>query len=247
MTKPHEHIKWNIGCSGFYYNHWRGKFYPEKLAKKLWFEHYCRTFKTLELNTTFYHFPKPEVLKAWHRRSPDDFIFSVKAPRLITHYKKFVDCKSLLKDFYSSVRTGLKKKLGCILFQLPPNVRYSEEKAAQIVAALSPRFRNVLEFRHSSWWNTDFFHALAEKEITFSGISYPNLPENIIMNTSVLYHRFHGVPKLYTSNYSDAELIKVRDLISRNKNISEANLYFDNDSKGHAFENARRMIELVKG
>ncbi len=77
--------KWWIGCSGFHYKGWRGKFYPEGLPQKKWFEFYCQYFNTVELNTTFYRFPRIGDLRAWYDRSPDGFRFSVKAPRFITH------------------------------------------------------------------------------------------------------------------------------------------------------------------
>src|ERR1044072_2743501 len=81
--------KWWIGCSGFYYREWREAFYPQGLPQRKWFEFYCESFNTVELNVTFYRFPKLEDLQGWYHRSPDDFRFTVKAPRLITHYKRF--------------------------------------------------------------------------------------------------------------------------------------------------------------
>src|ERR1700760_568766 len=116
-----------IGCSGFYNKDWKELFYPKGLAQSKWFEYYCTQFNTLELNTTFYRFPTIEMLKKWYDKSPADFKFSVKAPRLITHYKQFNEVERLLNDFYSSVREGLKEKLGAVLFQLPARVVYSEE------------------------------------------------------------------------------------------------------------------------
>src|SRR4051812_36983931 len=111
---------WWIGCSGFHYKHWKDIFYPEGLPQKKWFEFYCENFNTLELNVTFYRFPQLAFLESWYKRSPKKFRFAVKAPRSITHYKQFHDTESLISDFYGVVKTGLKNKLGCILFQLPP-------------------------------------------------------------------------------------------------------------------------------
>lgn len=92
--------EWRIGCSGYYNRIWKGSFYPEDLPMTKWFDYYAEKFNSLELNTTFYHFPTPEILKKWYDTSPSGYKFSVKAPRLITHYKKFKDCKRLLNDFY---------------------------------------------------------------------------------------------------------------------------------------------------
>src|ERR1700747_49503 len=112
-------MKWFIGCSGFHYKEWKGIFYPEKLPQRKWFEYYSSRFNTLELNTTFYRFPQLGVLQNWYEKSPADFRFSVKAPRLITHYKQFNDSRQLLADFYGTIREGLQDKLGPVLFQLP--------------------------------------------------------------------------------------------------------------------------------
>jgi uncharacterized protein YecE (DUF72 family) len=96
-------LKIYIGCSGFHYKEWKDIFYPEKLPQTKWFQFYCQHFNTLELNVTFYKFPTESSLAKWYNTSPNDFKFSVKAPRLITHYKKFIDCQSLLMDFIAAL------------------------------------------------------------------------------------------------------------------------------------------------
>src|ERR1041385_6500150 len=103
-------MKWYIGCSGFYYRDWVGKFYAHDVLQKQWFEYYCKFFNTVELNVTFYRFPSPQMLQSWYKRSPVNFKFTVKAPRLITHYKRFNDTERLADDFYKSVAKGLRKK-----------------------------------------------------------------------------------------------------------------------------------------
>src|SRR5690242_10251634 len=112
-------MQYFIGCSGFHNKDWKEVFYPKGLPQSKWFEFYCTQFNTLELNTTFYRFPRIEILQKWYDKSSADFKFSVKAPRLITHYKQFNDVARLLNDFYTSVQEGLREKLGCMLFQLP--------------------------------------------------------------------------------------------------------------------------------
>src|SRR5215217_6065644 len=104
-------MRWHIGCSGFHYKHWKDAFYPQKLPQRLWFDHYSSIFNTVEINVTFYRFPQLSFLQNWYDKSAKDFSFSVKAPRLITHYKKFQECDKLLDDFYNTVQKGLKEKL----------------------------------------------------------------------------------------------------------------------------------------
>jgi uncharacterized protein YecE (DUF72 family) len=236
--------QWHIGCSGFHYRHWKGSFYPEGLAQKNWFEYYCQHFNTLELNVTFYRFPQLSFTQGWYKKSPEKFSFSVKAPRAITHYKKFTDTERLISDFYDVIREGLKEKLGCILFQMPPSYNYTEEKLEKIISSLDSSFNNVVEFRHISWWDDKIYKELAKHNITFCGMSHPLLPDDVIINNPVLYYRLHGVPQLYKSPYSPKELKKLADDIKRSRKVKQAFIYFNNDIDTSAIENARQLMEL---
>ena len=180
-------MEWQIGCSGFHYKDWRGAFYPRDLPQKKWFDFYCEHFNTLELNVTFYRFPQLSFLKNWYQKSPDSFRFSVKAPRAITHYKKFNEVTDLISSFYETINNGLQEKLGPTLFQLPPGFSYDEQRLERIINTLNPSFNNILEFRHVSWWRDDVFKTLADHGITFCGMSHPTLPDDVIQNTPVIY------------------------------------------------------------
>lgn len=173
------------------------------------------------------------------------FRFSVKAPRAITHYKKFVNAQQYLDDFYGTVKEGLKDKLGCVLFQMPEQVSYKTEKLEQIIESLDPAFKNVLEFRNETWWNQEVYNKLAANKITFCGISHPTLPDEVIQNTSTLYFRFHGVPELYKSKYKVGKLKKIADEIEGNPLIKEAFVYFNNDIGGSAITNAFQMEAYI--
>lgn len=238
--------KWWIGCSGFHYKHWRGVFYPEKLAMSKWFDYYNERFKTLELNVTFYRFPQLSFLETWYKKSPKVFSFSVKAPRAITHYKQFNDSKQLIDDFYGTIQEGLKDKLGCVLFQMPPRMAYKEEKLQQIIENLDPAFTNVLEFRHETWWTAEVFNKLSKHNIAFCGMSHPALPDDVIQNTKTVYFRFHGVPHLYRSKYDMEMLQKISDEIESNTNTKETFIYFNNDIDGSAITNAMEMEAYIE-
>ena len=162
-------VKWHIGCSGFHYKEWKGIFYPEGLPQRSWIGYYGQHFNTIELNTTFYRFPRVEFLEKWYSLSPQGFSFSVKAPRLITHFKQFKDCARLLDDFYTAVSMGLKEKLGTVLFQMPPKYEFTDERLTRIKESLRPGFRNVIEFRHISWWNKFVFTSLGATKSFFRG------------------------------------------------------------------------------
>lgn len=235
---------WWIGCSGFYYKGWRGKFYPDGLPQKKWFEYYCQFFNTVELNVTFYRFPRLADLKGWFNRSPENFRFTVKAPRLITHYRKFNNVKRETNDFYNVVSNGLESKLGTVLFQLHPRIEYSKENLERIFDTLDPHFSNVIEFRHRSWWREDVYKTLKENNTSFCGISYPGLPDDVVKTAPVMYYRFHGVPQLYLSSYSDKALVDTASEIKRFRNVSDVYCYFNNDIEVAAVANAKTLQQI---
>ena len=230
-----------IGCSGFYNKDWKEVFYPKGLAQSKWFDFYCTRFNTLELNTTFYRFPTVEMLKKWFDKSPADFKFSVKAPRLISHYKQLIDCEKLLDDFYGTIRAGLQEKLGTVLFQFPAKIVYSEEFLQRIIQQLDNSFNNIVEFRHASWWDQYVFGQLAGKNISFCGISIENLPHNIINNTSFIYYRFHGIPHLYYSQYSPETIKNFAEELMKKTNVETMYVYFNNTATIAAINNALEL------
>ncbi|MCC3158000.1 DUF72 domain-containing protein [Hymenobacter sp. 15J16-1T3B] len=237
---------YHIGCSGYHYRHWRGRFYPDKLPVRRWFEFYSQHFATLELNVTFYRFPQLSFLQTWHAASPPEYRFAVKAPRLITHYKQFNEVGPLLTDFYDTVQQGLREKLGPVLFQLPPRAAYTPERLARILDALHPGFTNVLEFRHPSWWQEPVYAALRERGVTFCGQSHPALPDALIATTPTLYYRLHGVPNLYQSPYDEAFLRRLKSAADAAPGAREAFVYFNNDIDASAIHNARQLQALVE-
>ena len=239
-------VSWHIGCSGFHYKDWRGPFYPPDMPQRKWFEYYSACFKTLELNVTFYRFPRLPFLQAWYDSCPHDFRFSVKAPRAITHYKKFKDAGRFITSFYNTINGGLKEKLGPVLFQLPPMMKYNPEKLDAIINSVSQSFNNVIEFRHESWWRKDVYAKLGEHNITFCGMSHPELPNEAVVNCPVVYYRFHGVPDLYRSPYTTEHLKQAVNDIAQNQRAAEAWCFFNNDYNAVAAFNAKEMKALVE-
>jgi uncharacterized protein YecE (DUF72 family) len=236
----------HIGCSGFHYKHWKGTFYPEKLAQTKWFKYYCEHFDTLELNVTFYRFPRLENMQAWYETSPPNFRFAVKAPRAITQYKKFIGTERMLNDFYTTVKEGLKEKCGCCLFQMPPNFHYSPDKLQRIVDSLDLSIKNVMEFRHASWWQEEVFRTLSDHNISFCGMSHPELPVEVIKNSQLLYFRFHGDAQLYASKYAIESLNDFANELKSVENLQEVYVFFNNDIGTNAIYNARELKEILK-
>jgi uncharacterized protein YecE (DUF72 family) len=238
-------IEWHIGCSGFHYREWKEIFYPKGLASNKWFEFYRQHFNTLESNVSFYRLPLLTTLLKWHDESTADFSFSVKAPRMITHYKKMQAVADDLSVFYERIDKGLQEKLHCVLFQFPPTFAYSKENLEHLIAVLNPSFNNVVEFRHISWWDETVYEQLQENGITFCNMSHPKFPDSFIHTSPILYFRFHGSPEIYRSAYAHKYLDDIIKKIKADKNIRSAYLYFNNTAGPAAIENARYIIDRM--
>jgi len=241
MTK-----KWFIGCSGFAYKEWKEVFYPQGLPQSKWFDYYTQHFNTLELNVTFYRFPTLKSLQAWYDKAPDGFVFSAKVPRWITHYRRFEETERMLGDFYGLLKEGMKEKMGAVLFQLPGQFAYSTEKLHKIIAQLDYSFTNVIEFRNEGWWRKDVMQLLKKNNIGFCGVSFPKLPDDAVINTTMPYYRFHGVPKLFYSQYSKAFVKKIYEQLATKKSAKTIYVYFNNTATQAAINNARYLQTLIK-
>lgn len=190
----------NIGCSSFYNTYWKGLFYPIDMPRSQWFDFYCSYFNTYEINATFYKFPTLRVMQNWYNKAPEGFLYSVKVPKQITHIKKLADCKDDIAGFYTNCIEGLKEKLGCILFQLPPSFKYTADNLELVLQSVNTEFNNVIEFRNISWFIQDVYDALKKHNITFCSVGHPTLPHTVIHTTSLLYIRLHGSSKRFIQN-----------------------------------------------
>ncbi len=237
-------MQYYIGCSGFYYKEWKALFYPEGLPAKDWFKFYCKHFNTIEINSSFYRKPSLASLQKWYADSPPDFLFSMKAPRLITHLKRFQIEQEEINVFYELLAEGLQEKLATVLFQLPPSFSYTPERLDLICSQLDSRWHNVLEFRHASWWQQAVFDRLQQQQLIFCGQSYPgDLPETPVINNELIYYRFHGKPVLYKSEYSPEVLQDTLEAIAAK--AERAFIFFNNTWGPAALHNSRQLQELA--
>lgn len=231
-----------IGCSSFNNRFWKGIFYPDNLSVGEWFKFYCQYFSTYEFNGSFYNFPTVRIFENWYKKTPENFIFSVKAPKEITHLKKFVDCQDRINEFYNVCKTGFREKLGCILFQFPPSYQFSTEKLQNIINTLDLEFKNVIEFRHESWWNEEVWTAFKKNNITFCSVSHPQLPDTIFTDFTLIYIRLHGKSKLFYSSYSPEELLYIKNAI----NLKSGFLYFNNTASEAGILNALALKHMLE-
>jgi uncharacterized protein YecE (DUF72 family) len=237
--------RFNVGCSGWFYWHWRGSFYPDSLPPKNWFNHYAKRFKTVELNAPFYSWPTPGVVQTWNRQAGRrSFVYTVKVSELITHIKRFTGTRTLVRDF-GHIANLLGARMGCFLFQLPPSFHYSRARLNRILLQLDPTQRNVVEFRHSSWWREEVFLAFRNTNTIFCSCSGPRLPTELIKTSSEVYVRFHGIKQWYRHDYTSDELAEWATKINES-GAARVWAYFNNDRDCNAIKNARELLRQLQ-
>jgi uncharacterized protein YecE (DUF72 family) len=237
--------EFNIGCSGWYYWHWNGSFYPAGMPRNEWFPHYADNFRTVELNAPFYSWPTVATVKTWIKQAGRrKFIYTVKVSELITHIKRFEGTKELVEDF-GLIADLLGTRMGCFLYQLPPSYDFTPERLTDILQQLDPRRRNVVEFRHKSWWNEDVYKAFKKAKAIFCSCSGPRLPDELVKTADEVYIRFHGTKRWYLHNYSKEELQVWAERV-RKSGAKRVWAYFNNDREGYAIKNAKEFLRMLK-
>lgn len=241
---PSREMILHLGTSGWSYPDWRGRFYPEGVPQKNWLPFYAQHFRTVEINMTFYRFPKPETLRGWLDKTPPDFTFTLKANRQITHLKKIKGVKSEVRYFYI-LADSLRDRLGCILFQLPPSLTLDLNLLKDFLSTLSPEHKNVIEFRHESWYGEEIYELLNSRNVIFCAVSSARVPKTIVETAETCYFRFHGLTGGYRYNYSDEELKEWAGIIKKAK-AGESYIYFNNDYQAYAVSNCKKLEEFLK-
>lgn len=224
-----------IGCSGWYYKEWKETFYPRDLPQKDYFSYYATHFNTVEINNTFYRFPNQKTVQSWYQQAPKNFKYSIKVSRYITHLKKFKDAQEPLNRIYG-LSNILAEKMGYFLFQFPGHFGFTNERLERILAQLDIKQKNVIEFRHPSWWARRVVRSLESANVIFCTVSGFELPEELIITNNRSYIRFHGDPT-YSSSYSDRALSRWIQQINVSP-LKELWVYFNNSMQGYAIKNA---------
>ena len=239
--------QFHVGCSGWFYWHWRDAFYPEGLPSSRWFEHYASQFRTVELNAPFYSWPTLATVGTWKKQvGRRRFTYAIKVNELITHTKRFVRTATLVKDF-CFIADLLGPHFGCFLFQLPPSFHYSAPALKRILVQLHPRYLSVVEFRHKSWWNERVYDAFRSANAVFCSASAPGLPQELVKTADDVYIRFHGTQRWYRHDYSAEELAIWTARIA-DSGAKRVWAYFNNDREGYAIKNAhelRRQLQTL--
>ncbi|MDQ4148423.1 MAG: DUF72 domain-containing protein [Actinomycetota bacterium] len=230
------------GTSGFAFKEWKGTFYPEDLSDRKMLEHYSRRLGSVEINYTFRRMPSESTLQTWREQTPDEFRFTLKAPQRITHFKKLVDAGSDVSEF---VRRGLilGDRLGTILFQLPPTLRFDRKTLVNFLESLPPKIRYCMEFRHKSWKDGEVLDLLSEHSVALCGADTDDEPLDSIPVTAP-----HCYLRLRKQEYGQDELDlwagRVGGVLSAGRDVY---CYFKHEGGGVGPKYALRVLEKVKG
>jgi len=240
-------LHYYVGTSGWHYDHWRDRFYPEKLVKAKWLEFYASHFTTVEVNNSFYRLPSEAAFATWRDSSPANFTFAVKVSRFITHIKRLKDTAEALENFVSRARI-LREKLGPLLYQLPPNMHRNDEVLESFLSTLPQGMKHVFEFRHESWVNEGVFEILRRYNVGLCVFDMPSFSCPLVATADFAYVRLHGSTGLYWSCYSDEELADwAKGLANLAANLKAVYIYFNNDAEAFAVRNAITIRAFLEG
>ncbi len=232
-------MKIYIGASGYGYKEWKGNFYPQKISPKEMLRFYSERFGTVEINNTFYHMPTVDILSSWAEQVPDDFIFAIKAPQVITHLKRLRNVEEETEYLFRTLSV-LGRKLGPILFQFPANFRADIHTLEAFLDLLPREMLCAFEFRSRSWFDgSDMLDALRKKGCSLCISDAEKSPTNEIISTAPW-----GYLRLRRSDYSDAELSNwLKRIISQR--WESIYVFFKHEEEATGPEMAIRFQELA--
>jgi uncharacterized protein YecE (DUF72 family) len=236
----------HVGCSGWNYDAWRGRFYPHGLPPRRWLEHYSRVFETVEVNATFYRLPTRETVAAWIQQTPPGFVFSLKASRYQTHIKRLANMGQGVARYYERIEPLVgSPKLGPVVWQLPPNFRRDDDRLAGALDAL-PEGRHCFEFRHESWFVAEVYELLRSHGAALVIGDTPERPfQTYEMTADWTFVRFHRGVRGRRGNYSASELQTWARRITQWRRRVEVFAYFNNDWEGFAPRNALTLARAL--
>ena len=245
-----------IGCSGWNYKSWKGRFYPADLPASEWLAYYLERFDTVETNLTFYRLPDRETFESWRDRTPPSFLMAIKASRYLTHLKRLRDPEEPIARLFDRA-VGLGRRLGPVLYQLPPMFRLDLPRLERFLDALPDhldvadggrplRLQHVVEFRDPSWYEAEVFAllqarrvALCRHDMAGSAIDTPGIGP-------FTYVRFHGASGKYHGSYADGVLREwAARLAGEWRRGRDVYAYFNNDPDAVATRDASRLREAI--
>jgi len=221
-------MRCQVGTSGYQYRAWRGSFYSERCREADMLAEYGRLLPTVEVNSSFYRMPKPDVLSRWRTAVPEHFRFAIKASQRISHRKRLKDCAEPV-EYLLSVLRSLGEKLGTVLVQLPPTMRRDDERLATFLSLWPDDVRVAMEFRHESWFDEGVFERLREHRaaLCIADVEGEELAARLVATAD------HGYLRLRRDTYDDAGLDAIAAL-TRAQSWDDVSAYLKHEDVGPA-------------
>jgi uncharacterized protein YecE (DUF72 family) len=239
-----------VGCSGWMYDEWRGRLYPEREPKRRWLELYAEHFDTVEVNSTFYRLARREAVAGWVGQTPPQFLFAVKASRYLTHIKRLIGIEEGIRRFYEPLGPLLESgKMGPVLWQLPENFHRDDARLQGWLDLLDlvPPTRHTIEFRHASWFVPEVMAQLRSHGVALTVGDHPKRPFQSHEATAPWrFVRFHFGARGRQGNYSDREIADWAQRVAGWERTEEVYAYFNNDWNSYAPANARTLIRRLQ-
>jgi uncharacterized protein YecE (DUF72 family) len=226
-----------VGTSGYNYPEWRGTFYPEKFSTTKMLAYYAERFPTVEINYTFYRMPTEKLLQGWSDGTPENFRFTLKAPKRITHDAKLQRCEDTLHSFCRIARS-LGPKLGVLLFQLAPNFKKNAETLKAFVELLPEGTRAAFEFRHASWFEAEVFDVLRGHNVALC------IADSEKLSTPIEVTADYGYFRLRDEGYQQTDIEKWASIVKQLP-PNDAFVYFKHEEQGLGPDFAKRFIEAL--
>ncbi|TXI56696.1 DUF72 domain-containing protein [Mycolicibacterium mageritense] len=236
-----------IGTSGWSYDHWADVLYPPGTPAAARLGRYAEEFDTVELNASFYRWPRDTTFAGWNRRLPSGFTMSVKAHRGLTHYRRLRSPEPWIERF-DRCWTALGDRAEALLVQTHPALERDDDLLADFLSQLPQRIPAAIELRHPSWHVPDVFKLLRHHHAAYVVMSGPGLPCEPQATAELVYVRLHGPAEatMYAGSYPDDQLRQWAERMSRwDDDGHRVVVYFNNDLGGHAVRNARTLKRLL--
>lgn len=226
-----------IGTSGYSYKEWKGSFYPEKISSKEMLSYYASRLHAVELNNTFYRMPQPTMIESWKAQVPENFRFSVKAPQVITHFRRLKDAGPQTRIMLKTV-AALEDRLGAVIFRLPEDMKKDLKRLETFLKVLPADTRAVFDFRHPTWFDDEVVALLKSQNRVFCVSDIEDLPESYAYKTADW-----GYVRLRRVKYTKAELVKWSKLIKA-QNWKDTYVFFKHEDEGTGPKLAAQFLDL---
>ncbi|MBA2241832.1 MAG: DUF72 domain-containing protein [Chthoniobacterales bacterium] len=225
-----------VGTSGFQYAEWKGTFYPDDLPAAKMLPFYAERFTTTEINYSFHRIPSTKTIEGWWKATPERFKFSLKAPQKVTHFAKLRNCGDTLR-YFQQVIYDLEKKLGCVLFQLPPTLKKDAPLLSAFLHEIPPGMRAAFEFRHTSWLDDEIYELLRSKNLALC------IAESDKLATPDVATADYGYLRLRREDYQEADIARWAETLKGRVSIwSDAFIYFKHEESGIGPKFAQQLI-----